>query len=117
MRAHLELCQCQSTQGQGQLSAKFHGPELAAVFFGRGLASSLEVSPLSVFSKDPSLQAESSDLDSNLTHAKYLVVIPAVIKGSAVMSNADLVSYKIPKARANESGFAMPPKERSDGAG
>lgn len=42
VRAHLELCQCQSTQGQGRLSANFHGSKLAAVLFGRGLASSFE---------------------------------------------------------------------------
>lgn len=83
VRAHLELCQ--STQGQGQLSANFHGPKLAAVLLGRGLASSLEVSPLPESSKDPSLQAEFSDLDSDLTCAEHLIVIPAVIKGSAVM--------------------------------
>lgn len=69
MRAHLELCQCQSTQGQGRLSANFHSSKLAAVPFGRGLASSFEelgVSPLSRFFGDPSLQAEPSGPEFNL---------------------------------------------------
>lgn len=42
MRAHLELCQCQSTQGQGRLSANFHVPKLTVVFFERGLPSSID---------------------------------------------------------------------------
>lgn len=55
--------------------------------------------------------------EANLLCENYLVVILAATKGSAAMYNADLVSYKIPNVRANESGFAMPPKEHSDGAG
>lgn len=43
------------------------------------------VSPLPKFSKDPSLQAESSDPESSLSYARYLVADSAVIKGSAVM--------------------------------
>lgn len=54
------------------------------------------MSPFLKFSKDPSLQAESSDPESNLSCARCLVADSAVIKGSAVMLNADLVSYKIP---------------------
>lgn len=93
VRAHLELCQCQSTQGQGQLSANFHGSRLAAVLFGRA-SSSEELtlqSPLG-----PSPQAKSFALGSDLASAEYVVMALAVIEGLAAMSNAGLVSYKIP---------------------
>jgi hypothetical protein len=67
------------------------------VFFDRGLASAFEKSlpPLLRPTTDPALQAQSSDLESNSFDAKHLFRGSAVIKGSVVMKNADLVSHKI----------------------
>ena len=47
--------------------------------------------------QDLSLQAELSHLESDLLFMKYVFVISAVIKRSAAVKNADLVSYKIPR--------------------
>lgn len=76
------------------------------------------MSPFPKFSKDLSLQAESSDFESNLSCVGYLVANSAVIKKKISCDvECRFGVVQDPNVRANESGFAMPPKERSDGAG
>lgn len=118
-RAHLELCQCQSTQGQGRLSANFHGSKLAAVLFGRGLASSNEelwCIPSQGFLKirhSRPNRLSSSPSPMCKLHGCDL----CCHQGTSCDVECRFGVVQDPNVRANESGFVMPPKERSDGAG
>lgn len=72
--------------------------------------------PLPRFSKDPSLQAQSPVFEPS-PMCKLHGCAFCCHQGISCDVECRFGVVQDPNVRANESGFVMPPKERSDGAG